>query len=233
MTTTMKSNFFLSVSHVSKVYKMDGVEFAALQDVSLTVSDGEFIAIIGPSGSGKSTLMHLIGCLDTPSEGTLSIDSVDVSTISSRELAKIRNQKIGFVFQQFNLLRKTSALANVELPLIYANINARERKMKAIEMLTHVGLGDKLANFPSQLSGGQQQRVAIARALVTNPRILLADEPTGNLDSKSGREILDIFQKLNTDGHTIVLVTHDMNIAKEAKRIVQIKDGSIVSDRKK
>lgn len=212
---------------------MDEVEFAALNDVTLRVSEGEFIAIIGPSGSGKSTLMHLIGCLDTPTIGTLSFDGVDISKISNRELAMVRNQKIGFVFQQFNLLRKTSALSNVELPLIYANMNAKERKVKAVEMLRKVGLSDKLSNFPSQLSGGQQQRVAIARALVTNPRILLADEPTGNLDSKSGREILDMFQDLNKSGHTIVLVTHDMNIAKEAKRIVQIKDGSILSDKKK
>jgi putative ABC transport system ATP-binding protein len=211
---------------------MDGIEFVALKDISLLVNEGDFIAIIGPSGSGKSTLMHLIGCLDTPTEGTLSFDGVDISKISGRELAKIRNQKIGFVFQQFNLLRKTSALSNVELPLIYANMNAKERNAKATSMMSKVGLGDKLTNYPSQLSGGQQQRVAIARALVTNPRILLADEPTGNLDSKSGREILDMFQELNKNGHTIVLVTHDMNIAKEAKRIVQIKDGMILSDKK-
>ncbi|MBI5613967.1 ABC transporter ATP-binding protein [Candidatus Gottesmanbacteria bacterium] len=229
----MIPHILLSVSHVSKAYRMDEVEFAALNDVTLRVSEGEFIAIIGPSGSGKSTLMHLIGCLDTPTIGTLSFDGVDISKISNRELAMVRNQKIGFVFQQFNLLRKTSALSNVELPLIYANMNAKERKVKAVEMLRKVGLSDKLSNFPSQLSGGQQQRVAIARALVTNPRILLADEPTGNLDSKSGREILDMFQDLNKSGHTIVLVTHDMNIAKEAKRIVQIKDGSILSDKKK
>ena len=229
----MKSHILLSVSHVSKVYTMEGVEFVALQDVSLTVSKGEFIAIIGPSGSGKSTLMHLIGCLDAPTRGILSFDDADISKISSRDLARIRNQKIGFVFQQFNLLRKTSALSNVELPLIYANVNAKERKDRAIAMLSNVGLADKLSNFPSQLSGGQQQRVAIARALVTSPLILLADEPTGNLDSKSGREILDMFQELNQNGHTIILVTHDMNIAREAKRIVQIKDGSIVSDKKK
>src|SRR3989344_2824752 len=173
----------LRVSHISKVYRMDGVTFTAIDNVSLVVGSGEYVAIMGPSGSGKSTLMHTIGCLDRPTEGAVHIGGKDVSRVSDRELAKIRNTSIGFVFQQFNLLRRTSAIANVELPLIYRGISGRVRHEKAEKLLVDVGLGDKLQNLPSQLSGGQQQRVAIARALVTDPQILLADEPTGNLDS--------------------------------------------------
>ena len=222
----------LSISHVSKTYVMGDESFWALKDVSLQIREGEYVAIMGPSGSGKSTLMHSIGCLDHPSEGSISIDGIDISTMHEKDLAKIRNMKIGFVFQQFNLLRKTSAIANVELPLLYAGIKVAERRARAVEMLTEVGLAGKLQNTPSQLSGGQQQRVAIARALITNPAILLADEPTGNLDSKSGSEVLALFDTLHEKGKTIILVTHDEAVATHAKRIVHIADGEIVKDYK-
>ena len=218
----------LELAHVSKTYRMDGVEFRALLNISLTINIGEFTAIMGPSGSGKSTLMHIIGCLDKPTSGTVTIEGHNISRMDEVELARIRNHYVGFVFQQFNLLRKTSALANVELPLIYGKVAFGERKRRAKEMLEDLGLGDKLANFPSQLSGGEQQRVAIARALVTNPSIILADEPTGNLDSKSGREVLNIFKTLHNDGKTIILVTHDAHVAKYAKRIIHLRDGKIV-----
>ena len=223
----------LVVEHVSKLYKMDGVEFQALSDVSLEIKQGEFVAIMGPSGSGKSTLMHIIGCLDKPTKGRVLLDSQDISKASENMLAYIRNKSIGFVFQQFNLLRKTSAISNVELPLIYAKVSASQRRERAKKLLEEVGLGNKLGNFPSQLSGGQQQRVAIARALVTDPLILLADEPTGNLDSKSGVEIMEMFNKLNKKGHTIILVTHEHDIAAFAKRVIQLKDGKVIKDRSK
>lgn len=222
----------LSVQHIFKRYRMGESEFTALSDVTLTIREGEYVAIIGPSGSGKSTLMHLIGCLDRPTEGTISVEGIDISKASDANLAIIRNTKIGFVFQQFNLLRKTSALSNVELPLVYSGIPSSERFKRATKMLSDVGLADKLKNHPSQLSGGQQQRVAIARALVTNPKLLLADEPTGNLDSKSGEEILALLDTLHTNGHTIVVVTHDPSIAKRAKRIISLKDGKILKDQK-
>lgn len=221
----------LRVSHVSKVYKMDGVTFTALDNASLVVTKGEFVAIMGPSGSGKSTLMHIIGGLDRPTQGSVSIAGIDTTRASDQELARIRNTSIGFVFQQFNLLRKTSAIANVELPLIYRGMSSRERREQAKNMLIEVGLGDKLPNVPSQLSGGEQQRVAIARALVTSPEILLADEPTGNLDSKSGQEILTLFGQLHTKGKTIILVTHDRDVASRAKRIIRIADGRIIEDK--
>lgn len=223
----------LRVSHVSKVYKMDGITFTALDNASFVVTKGEFVAIMGPSGSGKSTLMHIIGGLDRPTEGSVSIAGIDTTRASDQELARIRNTSIGFVFQQFNLLRKTSAIANVELPLIYRGMSSRERRERAKTMLEEVGLGDKLPNVPSQLSGGEQQRVAIARSLVTNPEILLADEPTGNLDSKSGHEILSLFGQLHTKGKTIILVTHDLDVASRAKRIIRIADGRIIEDKKK
>jgi putative ABC transport system ATP-binding protein len=228
----MLANEILRITHISKEYRMDGVEFRALSDVSLTIRKGEFVAIMGPSGSGKSTLMHIIGCLDKPTEGSVFIEEHKISMASEKELAAIRNTHIGFVFQQFNLLRRTTALANVELPLVYAKVQAKERKQRAKDMLTEVALADKLQNFPSQLSGGQQQRVAMARALVTNPTIVLADEPTGNLDSKSGAEILNLLEKLNKNGRTIVVVTHDEHVASHAKRIIRIADGMILSDKK-
>lgn len=228
----MASEEVLRVSNASKVYKMDGVTFTALDNASFVVTKGEFLAIMGPSGSGKSTLMHIIGGLDRPTEGMVSIAGVDTSRASDRELARIRNTAIGFVFQQFNLLRKTSAIANVELPLIYRGMSSGDRREQAKTMLAEVGLADKLPNVPSQLSGGEQQRVAIARALVTNPEILLADEPTGNLDSKSGQEILALFGQLHAKGKTIILVTHDQNVASHAKRIIRIADGRIIEDKK-
>ncbi len=228
----MSANEILRITHITKEYRMDDVVFKALSDVSLTIRKGEFVAIMGPSGSGKSTLMHIIGCLDKPTEGAVYIEEHKISMASEKQLAVIRNTHIGFVFQQFNLLRKTTAIANVELPLIYAKIPSRERMQRARDMLTEVGLADKMQNFPSQLSGGQQQRVAIARALVTNPTIVLADEPTGNLDSKSGAEIMKLLEELNRSGRTIVIVTHDENIARHAKRIVKIADGAILSDKK-
>jgi len=223
----------ISLSKVKKSYKLgEDVLVEALRGVDLEIKKGEFVAITGPSGSGKSTLMHMIGILDKPTSGIVNLDGKDISKMSEEELAVIRNKYIGFVFQAFNLLSKTSASDNVELPLIYSGHSKAVRKQKAEEELAKVGLGERLDHTPAQLSGGQQQRVAIARALVTKPSLILADEPTGNLDSKSGREILDLLKELNKEGNTIVLVTHDMDIAKNAKRIVEIRDGVITSDKK-
>ncbi|MCL4367197.1 ABC transporter ATP-binding protein [Patescibacteria group bacterium] len=217
----------LRATHVSKVYHLDGEEVKALDDISLSIDKGEFVSIIGPSGSGKSTLMHIIGLLDSPSSGEVLLEGQDVTKLSEKSLAKLRNQHIGFVFQQFNLLPRTSALENVELPMYYGGVDAQERQQKAIEMLNLVGLSERMDHWPNQLSGGQQQRVAIARSLVMNPAIVLADEPTGNLDSKTGQEILRLFHQLHDQGHTIVLVTHDGNIAAQAKRQIRISDGKI------
>lgn len=221
----------LKLINVSKIYKMDGIEVKALDDVSLEIKKGEFLAIMGPSGSGKSTLMHLIGCLDRPTKGKIILNGKDISNLSEKELAKIRNKEIGFVFQAFNLLPRTSALENVVLPLIYANVNNKKRYLLAKELLNKVGLGQRLSHLPSQLSGGQQQKVAIARALVNNPSIILADEPTGNLDSKSSKEIMSLFVKINQEGNTVVIVTHEEEVAKYAKRIVRIYDGKIVGSK--
>lgn len=224
----------IKLSQIKKTYRMEGgIEVHALDNVSINIKKGEFVAIVGPSGSGKSTLMHIIGLLDIASKGTVSLLDKDISRLSEESLASLRNIHIGFIFQSFNLLPRTSAIDNVELPLIYSGDKRKERLKKAIEVLNLVGLQDRLYHFPSQLSGGQQQRVAIARALINNPDMILADEPTGNLDTKSGREILDILKLLNKKGHTIVMVTHDMGIAGNAKRIVQIIDGKIVKDYRK
>lgn len=220
----------LEATDVSKAYILDGVEVHALRDVDLKVCEGEMLAIMGPSGSGKSTLMHIVGLLDRPTTGAVTIDGVDVSSMGPDELAEVRNKRIGFVFQAFNLLARTSATANVELPLIYAGVSGAERTRRAQEALRAVGLGERLYHMPNQLSGGQQQRVAIARALVTEPSIVLADEPTGNLDSRSGVEVLAFLQDLNDSGITIVLVTHDARVAAHAQRVVQVMDGLIISD---
>ena len=217
---------------VHKIYRTGEIEVHALRGVSLEVHRGEFVAVMGPSGSGKSTMMNIIGCLDRLSSGTYVLDGVDVSTMSKNELADTRNQKIGFVFQAFNLIPRTSALANVELPMVYAGVSPGERRERARQALEGVGLGEKEASFPNQLSGGQQQRVALARAIASNPAIILADEPTGALDSKTAEEIMRMFQELNRErGITIVLVTHEADVALHAKRLVRFKDGHIQEDR--
>ncbi len=218
----------IDIKDVQKVYRLGDVEVRALDGVSVKVNEGEWVAIMGPSGSGKSTLMNIIGCLDQPTSGTYSLDGSEVARMDDQQLAAVRNKKIGFVFQTFNLLSRTTALANVELPLIYAG--ARERKERATAALTRVGLEDRVNHRPNELSGGQQQRVAIARALINDPAIILADEPTGNLDSRSGTEIMEIFHSLHEQGLTIVMVTHDPDIAHEARRIVHIRDGKIMED---
>lgn len=223
----------INLRGVKKSYNLgDDVIVEALRGVDLEIKKGEFVAIVGPSGSGKSTLMHMIGILDKQTSGTISLDGREIGKLKEEDLAVLRNKYIGFVFQAFNLLAKTTATDNVELPLIYSGVKKEERKKRAVTELIQVGLGERLGHTPSQLSGGQQQRVAIARALVTKPSLILADEPTGNLDSKSGIEIIALLKQLNKDGNTIVLVTHDMETARNAKRIVSIKDGLIVSDRK-
>jgi len=219
----------IKVENVKKIYRMGDNEVRALDGVSLVVEEGEFLIVMGPSGSGKTTLLHLMGCLDKPTEGEIYIASTPVSKLNDSQLAKIRNKMVGFVFQQFNLLPRLTALENVELPMIYAGVPKSARRKKAKELLELVGLGDRLHHRPTQLSGGQMQRVAIARALANDPMVLLADEPTGNLDSKSGEEILKIFSELNERGQTIIIVTHDPEVAKHADRIVRMRDGKIVS----
>ena len=222
----------IEIHQLVKVYQMGEVEVRALDGVDLLVDEGEFIAVMGPSGSGKSTLMNIIGCLDRPTSGTYILDGVDVSKLSRDDRAVIRNAKIGFVFQSFNLLARTSAQENVELPLMYGELgwDSGERHHAARTSLQRVGLSGREDHYPSQLSGGQQQRVAIARALVTNPAILLADEPTGNLDSRTSEEIMGIFQQLNEEGKTVVLITHEPDIAQHAKRVVHMRDGRIQND---
>ena len=216
---------------LTKVYQMGDSEVHALDGASFTINKGEMVAIMGPSGSGKSTLMSIIGCLDVPTGGSYRLDGVAVENMSEAKLAEIRGRKIGFVFQQFNLLARTSALENVMLPLTYAGVSGKERKDQALKALERVGLGDRTQHAPNELSGGQQQRVAIARALVNEPAILLADEPTGALDSRTGVEIMDLFQSLHTDsGQTVILVTHDSYIARHTDRIIKLSDGRIVSD---
>ncbi len=217
----------IELNHVTKVYRLGDEELKGLDDVDLKIEEGEFVAVVGPSGSGKSTLMNLIGCLDTADEGTYRLDGEDVDACTGRELAAIRSHKIGFVFQEFNLIENLTAFENVELPLIYQRIRAADRKERVRHALERVDIWERRGHKPSQLSGGQRQRVAIARAMVTEPEIYLADEPTGNLDSKTGRQIMDIFHELNRQGHTIVLITHDMDLARQASRSVRILDGKI------
>lgn len=225
----MKATPIVSLRSIKKEYRLGEVSFAALASITLDIFAGEFVAVVGSSGSGKSTLLHIIGCLDRPTSGTYLLEGEDVTRLSPDELAAIRNQKIGFVFQNFNLLPRATALENVELPLCYGPHSVyRERHKRSRAILEKVGLGDRLFHKPSQLSGGQQQRVAIARALVNHPSLLLADEPTGNLDSRAGSEIMTLFSGLHSDGTTIIMVTHDPEIARHAGRIIHVKDGRIV-----
>ena len=220
----------IELRDVYKIYPMGSEQVHALDGISLTIDRGEFVAIVGQSGSGKSTAMNIIGCLDVPTSGTYRLGGVDVSTMDDDQQAEIRNKMLGFIFQQYNLIPKLTVRENVELPLLYAGIGAEERRRRAEESLERVGLAGKERNLPSQLSGGQQQRVSIARALAGNPSVILADEPTGALDSRTGREVLGFLQKLNAEGDTVVLITHDNSIAVKAKRIVRLQDGSIIYD---
>ena len=220
----------IEINEVSKVYKMGKEKVVALNNVSLKINKGEFVAIIGPSGSGKSTLMHIVGGLDSPTSGTISIEGHDISRLKDKQLSKYRNEKIGFVFQAFNLENSQTALENVMMPLIFAGISKRERKERALKALEQVGLKDLAKHKPNEMSGGQRQRVSIARALVNNPEIIFADEPTGNLDSKSGENIMQLFKEINAKGFTVIMVTHNPEEANKAKRIIKIKDGEITSD---
>lgn len=220
----------ITLKGIKKIYSTGDIEVAALRGVDLEVEAGEFVAIMGPSGSGKSTMMNILGCLDTPTIGEYLLDGIDVAKASGNELAEIRNRKIGFVFQGFNLLPRTTALENVELPMLYAGISPKERRERAIAALESVGLAERIHHRPKELSGGQQQRVAIARALVTQPAIILADEPTGNLDSRSSIEVMSIFQEVHAAGNTILIVTHEPEIAEYTRRVVRFRDGHIEGD---
>jgi putative ABC transport system ATP-binding protein len=220
----------VSLDAIAKVYRMGEIEVHALREVSLEIHQSEFVAVMGTSGSGKSTLMNIIGCLDRPSSGRYQLNGRDVSQLGRNQLADVRNQQIGFVFQSFNLLRRTSALENVELPLLYAGTTGRDRQRRAREALTRVGLGDRMDHHPNQMSGGQQQRVAVARAVVGNPSVLVADEPTGNLDSRTSLEIMALFQELGGTGITVLIVTHEADIAAYAQRVITMKDGRVTRD---
>jgi len=217
----------ISMNNICKVYETGKVRFEALRGIDLDVKDNEFIAIVGPSGSGKSTLMNLMGCLDTPTDGEYYLEDERVETLSPNQLAEVRNKKVGFVFQAFNLLPYASAYENVELPMIFSGMKGRERKKRVTDLLNRVGLGNKMTNKPTEMSGGEMQRVAIARALANNPKLILADEPTGNLDTRSGAEIVKIFHQLWNDGRTVIVITHDMSIANQCQRIIRLKDGAV------
>ena len=230
MTQSIKENDLISVQNLGKTYQMGTEQVRALRDVSVKIGRGEYVSIMGQSGSGKSTLMNILGCLDTPSNGTYELNGKRVSELSDDELAFIRNREIGFVFQTFNLLPRADALHNVELPLIYRGIGSKERRERSMTALASVGLEDRVHHKPNEMSGGQRQRVAIARALVNHPSIILADEPTGNLDSKTGEEIMEVFDHLNVEGHTIIVVTHEEHIAKHCHRIVRLRDGQVEED---
>jgi putative ABC transport system ATP-binding protein len=221
----------IALSRVTKVYDTGSVAVRALRGVSLIIEPGDYVAIMGSSGSGKSTLMNIIGCLDVPSAGSYLLDGVNVRRLNDEQLATARNRKIGFVFQSFNLIPRTTALHNVELPLIYAGVRGAERRQRAIDALGMVGLRKRMTHLPNELSGGQQQRVAVARAIVTNPALILADEPTGNLDSVSTQEVLAVFDQLNAEGRTVVMITHEPDVAVHAKRVIQLRDGLVVDDR--
>ena len=220
----------INIEHIAKIYQVGSEEVHALADVSVKIDKNEYVAIMGPSGSGKSTLMNILGCLDTPTKGLYDFNGSNVSLMNDNELATIRNREIGFVFQTFNLLARSDALHNVELPLIYAGVNSADRKERAKATLEHVGLADRMHHKPNELSGGQRQRVAIARALVTQPSIILADEPTGNLDTRTGEDIMTLFQEIHSQGNTIILVTHEEYIAEHANRIIRLRDGLIEKD---
>jgi putative ABC transport system ATP-binding protein len=229
MTDPKKNKEVIKMSNIAKTYKMGSSEFNALSEVNFSVSKGEYLAIVGPSGAGKSTLMNIIGCLDVPTKGEYILDGLNTKCSDSK-LAEIRNKKIGFIFQTYNLLPKLNVVENVELPLLYQGLPTKQARKKALEVLKKVGLETHIKHKPGELSGGQRQRVAIARALATEPQILLADEPTGALDSKTGREVLDMMKELNKEGNTIIMITHDREIASEARRIITVRDGKITSD---